>query len=262
MDDQAKLQGAENKRSEKAQKTGEGPHGHATRCSLSQEKALVLCSGGLDSSVLLAQTVERYGQDKVQALSIAYGQKHIREIESARKVCRHYQVPLTEIDLTPIFAQSNCSLLSHSSQSVPHESYAQQLDRGENGLVNTYVPYRNGLFISTAASIALSQACQVLLYGAHHDDWAGDAYPDCSPQFVESLARSIELGSGGILRLDAPFVMWNKAQIVAEGLRLKVPFELTWSCYEGGQKPCGQCGTCIDRQRAFEANNMKDPLLG
>ncbi len=224
-------------------------------------KAMVLFSGGLDSSTLLAMTVEEFGAQNTYALSIFYGQRHEREVESARKVAEYYGVEQRFIDLSQVFAESNCSLLAHSTQEVPHESYAQQLEDKGDALVSTYVPFRNGLFLSSAASIALSLGCSVLRYGAHHDDWAGDAYPDCSPRFVEAMAHGISLGTGGELELQAPFVEWNKAQIVARGLQLKVPYELTWSCYEGGQKPCGTCGTCIDRTAAFEANGVTDPLL-
>ena len=100
-----------------------------------------------------------------------------------------------------------------------------------------------------------------IYYGAHHDDAAGNAYPDCSEEFVNAMNHSIVLGSGGDVRIEAPFVRWNKAQIVAEGLRLQVPYQLTWSCYEGGDKPCGKCGTCLDRIRAFEANGVTDPAM-
>jgi 7-cyano-7-deazaguanine synthase len=127
--------------------------------------------------------------------------------------------------------------------------------------VSTYVPFRNGLFLSAAASMALSLGCQVLMYGAHHDDWAGDAYPDCSEAFVGSMAAAIAEGTGGELALEAPFVTWSKADIVREGLALNVPFELTWSCYQGGERPCGACATCLDRQRAFALNGTTDPLL-
>lgn len=101
----------------------------------------------------------------------------------------------------------------------------------------------------------------MIYYGAHHDDAAGNAYPDCSEAFVQAMNRSVQEGTGGALRIEAPFVRWNKAQIVKEGLRLGVPYELTWSCYEGGDKPCGRCGTCLDRLRAFEANGVNDPAM-
>lgn len=225
------------------------------------ERALVLCSGGVDSTTLLARAVARYGAGNVYALSISYGQKHVREIESARAVASHYGVEQRFLDLGAIFADSNCSLLDHSTESVPERSYAEQLADSDSQLVSTYVPFRNGLFLSAAASMALSLECSALYYGAHHDDWAGSAYPDCSRAFVDAMAAAIAEGTGGQLRLEAPFVMWSKADIVREGLALQVPYELTWSCYEGGDAPCGSCATCIDRARAFEANGVKDPLL-
>ncbi len=225
------------------------------------ERALVLCSGGVDSTTLLAMAVERYGAANVFALSISYGQRHNKEIESAKAVAAHYGVQQRFLDLAAIFADSNCSLLGHSTQGVPQESYADQLQETQGKPVSTYVPFRNGLFLSSAASMALSLGCSVLYYGAHHDDWAGNAYPDCSQDFVDAMNHAIVEGTGGELRMEAPFVQWSKADIVKRGLQLGVPYELTWSCYEGGEKPCGVCGTCIDRTRAFELNGVTDPLL-
>ncbi|MFQ9126589.1 MAG: 7-cyano-7-deazaguanine synthase QueC [Butyricicoccaceae bacterium] len=226
------------------------------------EKAMVLCSGGVDSTTCLALAVEKYGRENVSALSIYYGQKHVREIEAAKKVLEYYGVEGTSLDLTPVFAYSDCSLLSHSTEDVPEEMLrASSWSSAWRQPVTTYVPFRNGLFLSAAASVALSKGCSVIYYGAHHDDAAGNAYPDCSEEFVNAMNRSIVLGSGGDVRIEAPFVRWNKAQIVAEGLRLQVPYQLTWSCYEGGDKPCGKCGTCLDRIRAFEANGVTDPAM-
>ena len=224
-------------------------------------RALVLCSGGVDSTTLLAMAVEKYGNENVYALSISYGQRHEKELQAARDVARYYDVEQRFLDLSKIFADSSCSLLAHSEVEIPKESYAQQLKDSPNALVSTYVPFRNGLFLSSAASMALSLECSVLYYGAHHDDWAGNAYPDCSPEFVAAMNEAIVQGTGGELHIEAPFVQWSKADIVKKGLELKVPYELTWSCYEGGDKPCGVCATCIDRIRAFELNGVKDPLL-
>lgn len=225
------------------------------------EKAMVLCSGGVDSTTCLALAIEKHGKENVCALSIYYGQKHVKEIEAAKAVLEHYGIEGTSLDLTPVFAYSDCSLLSHSTEDIPEESYAEQLAQRGGQPVTTYVPFRNGLFLSAAASVALSKNCSVIYYGAHHDDAAGNAYPDCSEEFVNTMNHSIVLGSGGDVRIEAPFVRWNKAQIVAEGLRLQVPYQLTWSCYEGGDKPCGKCGTCLDRIRAFEANGVTDPAM-
>ena len=218
-------------------------------------KALVLCSGGVDSTTLLAQAVAKYGAENVYALSISYGQKHGCEIEAARAVAAHYGVQQRFLDLGAIFADSACSLLAHSDAAVPAGTYAeQQAEGGEGAPVSTYVPFRNGLFLSSAASMALSLGCEVVLYGAHHDDVAGNAYPDCSMEFVEAMNRAIVEGTGGELTLA-------KADIVREGLALGVPYELTWSCYEGGEVPCGVCATCLDRAAAFAANGVEDPAL-
>ena len=225
-------------------------------------KILVLSSGGVDSTTCLAMAVAEVGAENVLALSVYYGQKHDKEIQAAKKVAEYYGVQRMELDLSVIFAGSNCSLLKQSTEDIPLESYAQQIEEthGEHP-VSTYVPFRNGLFLSSAASIALSHGCSKIMYGAHADDAAGAAYPDCSLDFVNAMNQAIYLGSGNQLTIEAPFVSLTKADVVKKGLELGVPYELTWSCYEGGEKPCGKCGTCIDRQKAFELNGVVDPLL-
>ena len=223
-------------------------------------KALVLVSGGLDSTTSLAMAIDKYGKENVVALSVYYGQKHTKEIEAAQKITEYYQVEHISLDLTPIFQYSDCSLLAHSDKEVPHESYAEQLKETDGSPVSTYVPFRNGLFLSSAASIALSKDCGVIYYGVHADDAAGNAYPDCSRAFHEAMNQAIYEGSGKQLRIEAPFVSWTKAQVVRKGLELNVPYELTWSCYEGGSTPCGVCGTCVDRMEAFRLNGVEDPV--
>ena len=136
-------------------------------------KALVLFSGGLDSTTCLALAIEKYGKDEVLALSISYGQKHQKEIEAAQAVAAHYGVTLQTLDLAQIFADSDCSLLQGNDAEIPKESYADQLAETDGKPVSTYVPFRNGLFLSSAASIALSHGCEVIYYGAHADDAAG-----------------------------------------------------------------------------------------
>ncbi|WP_028504862.1 7-cyano-7-deazaguanine synthase QueC [Ruminococcus sp. FC2018] len=224
-------------------------------------KALVLFSGGLDSSTCLAMAIEKYGRENVLALSISYGQKHQKEINSAKAVAEHYGVQLITLDLARIFEGSDCALLEGSQQDIPKGEYAGQLESTDGKPVSTYVPFRNGLFLSCAASVALSRGCDVIYYGAHSDDAAGSAYPDCSSDFNSHISKAISIGSGEQLRVEAPFVELTKADVVAQGLRLGVPYELTWSCYEGGEKPCGCCGTCIDRAKAFAANGVSDPAL-
>ena len=224
-------------------------------------KALVLSSGGVDSSTCLGLAIDKYGKDNVIALAITYGQKHDKEIDAAKKVADFYGVPLKTLNLATIFADSDCSLLKGSSQDIPHESYATQLTKTDGSPVSTYVPFRNGLFLSAASSIALSNGCEVIYYGAHSDDAAGNAYPDCSDAFNNAMNSAIYIGSGNALHIEAPFVRLTKAEVVKKGLELGVPYHLTWSCYEGGDKPCCVCGTCIDRMAAFEINGVTDPIL-
>lgn len=224
-------------------------------------KAMVLFSGGVDSTTCLGIAVDKYGAENVVALSIAYGQKHTKEIECSQKIAQHYGVEHLYLDLGKIFQYSNCSLLSHSDQEIPTESYAKQIEKTDGAPVSTYVPFRNGLFLSSAASIALSKGCEVIYYGAHSDDAAGNAYPDCSDAFNKAINEAIYIGSGNQLKVEAPFIGLTKAQVVKKGLELKVPYELTWSCYMCEDKPCGVCGTCLDRAKAFAENGVADPAL-
>lgn len=225
------------------------------------KKAMVLFSGGVDSTTCLGLAIEKYGRENVIPLSISYGQKHSKELEAAQKVLAYYDIKGQTLDLAPMFAYSRCSLLSHSDEDIPLESYAEQLAETNGTPVSTYVPFRNGLFLSAAASLALSQDCECIYYGAHLDDAAGNAYPDCSEVFFNAINSAIFEGSGKQLRVEAPLISWNKARVVKEGLRLRVPYEYTWSCYVGSDKPCGTCGTCLDRAAAFAANGIADPAL-
>ncbi|MCC8069291.1 MAG: 7-cyano-7-deazaguanine synthase QueC [Ruminococcus sp.] len=219
-------------------------------------KALVLFSGGVDSTTCLALAIDKYGKDNVIALSISYGQKHIKEIEASNKIAEFYGVEHLKLDLSQMFQFSDCSLLSQSNEDIPHESYAEQLSKTNGKPVSTYVPFRNGLFLSSASAIALSKGCNVIYYGAHADDSAGNAYPDCSEVFNNAMNTAIYEGSGHQLKIVAPFVSIPKKDIVAMGIKLGVPYELTWSCYEGKDEPCKVCGTCRDRRKAFISNGL------
>ena len=236
------------------------------------KKAIVLSSGGVDSTVCVAMAVAKYGAENVATTSIFYGQKHNKELECARKVAEFYNLKHYEFDLSSVLQFSNCSLLSQSSQAIEHKSYEQQIADNKTeaqtaaakGKVSTYVPFRNGLMLSVCASLAQSifENDDVEIYlGAHGDDAAGNAYADCSEAFVSTISKAISIGTYEQVRVTAPFAGLSKAEVVKKGLELKAPFELTWSCYEGGEKPCGTCGTCIDRARAFAANNAEDPAL-
>ncbi len=227
-------------------------------------KAVVLSSGGLDSTTCLAMAVKKLGAENVSALSIFYGQRHERELQSARAVAKFYNVAHYELDAAEIFKNSNSALLNTSTESLEKSSYAAQIQKNNSPRIATYVPFRNGLMISMAASFAdgLYDDDSVELYiGVHSDDVAGDAYADCSAQFIASMSAAVRIGTYEKIRLVAPFLCQKKSDVVKVGLELNAPYHLTWSCYERGDKPCGQCATCIDRAKAFELNGVKDPAL-
>lgn len=222
---------------------------------------VVLLSGGVDSSTLIAYAHEIYGvpYKDILGLIVHYGQRHDKEIRAANLIADYYKIARCDVDLSGIFRDFDNPMLQHSTQEVPAKTYAEQLEQG--GSVPTYVPFRNGIFLSTAAAHALNAGAEYILYGAHADDAAGSAYPDCTPEFVKSMNLAICNGTGHKVGLIAPFVSCTKADIVRRGLEFGVPYHLTWSCYKGEEKPCGVCGTCRDRLAAFEANNAKDPLV-
>ena len=226
-------------------------------------KALVLSSGGVDSTTALAMAVEEHGKENVTALSIVYGQKHAKEMLRAAKIAEYYGVDFEVMSLNEIYKDNKSCTLLEGNSDMEHKSYAEQQKESETGIVNTYVPFRNGLMIAAAAAKAMGiyPDEEIELYlGAHKDDAAGNAYPDCSKQFTDAMHQAVRSGTGGYVKPFAPFVNMTKAEIVELGLKLKVPYHLTWSCYEGGAKHCGTCGTCIDRKEAFRANGIEDPV--
>lgn len=228
------------------------------------KKAIVLNSGGVDSTTCLSVAIRELGVENVSTVSIFYGQKHSKELECAKKIADYYGVKHYELDLSAIFKYSNCSLLSQSTEEIIHKSYAEQIAKDGEGMVRTYVPFRNGLMLSAVASLAVSiyPDDMVDIYlGAHADDSAGRAYADCSEEFTNAIGQAINIGTYEKVNLRAPLVNLSKAEVVREGLELGTPYELTWSCYEGGETPCGTCGTCIDRAMAFKLNNISDPAL-
>lgn len=227
------------------------------------DKAVVLLSGGLDSATCLGLAVHDHGAENVSAISVQYGQKHSMEIKCAEKLAEYYNVPLYTLDLTMIFEKSNCSLLKHSTEDIPEGSYADQQAASDSVVVSTYVPFRNGLMLSAAASYAISLYPDNTIYiylGNHADDAAGSAYPDCSEAFSNLIAGAIYEGTGKQVHAVSPFATYTKADIVRMGLSLKVPYQYTRSCYTTHEKSCGKCGTCIDRLKAFAANGVKDPV--
>lgn len=228
------------------------------------KRALVLSSGGVDSTTCLALAIKELGAENVTAVSVTYGQKHSKELIAAEMVAEYYGVKRYVLDLskTGIFDESECPLLADRETQIRHESYQEQIAKDGEGKVDTYVPFRNGLMLSAVAALAMSiypnDEVDIFI-GAHADDAAGSAYADCSEDFTDAMQRAIKIGTYDKVAVRAPLVRLNKAQVVGVGLKLNAPYHLTWSCYEGGDKPCGTCGTCIDRAVAFEANGVTDP---
>ncbi len=228
-------------------------------------KALVLNSGGVDSTTCVGLAVEKYGKENVITASLYYGQKHDKELECARKVAEYYGVKHIEDDISNVmrYAGDVCSLIKGSKEEIIDKSYKEQIEENGEGRVGTYVPFRNGLLLSLAAAYAdsLFPGEEVkIYYGAHADDAAGQAYADCSPEFAEAMNKAINIGTYGKISVERPLINMNKASVVKTGLKIKVPYELTWSCYHGGKKACGKCGTCIDRINAFKENGVEDPI--
>ena len=210
---------------------------------------LVLLSGGVDSSTALALALSQDPQ--VEAISFSYNQKHKElELEAARKIAAYYKVPHQILEVSSVFSGSKSSLNAENDIEVSTGDYATQTE------ANTEVEFRNGIFISILAGIAMQKGAYEIYFGAHLDD-SGVIYPDCSPEFIEAMNQAVQLGSGGKVRLTAPFGQVKKKDIVAKGVELGVPYELTYSCYNGVYPPCGKCGTCIDRNKAFLANGLE-----
>ena len=214
--------------------------------------AIAIVSGGLDS-VTLAHLLKSQGWD-LHLLAFDYGQRHKRELEFARLCAARLDASLDVVDLTGLKAVLGGSALTDDI-AVPHGHYEAP------SMAITVVPNRNAIFLAVAYAAAVSRRAQLVATGVH----AGDhfIYPDCRPQFIESFQSMQRLAVEGFgdadLRLSAPFVAMSKSDIVRIGADLKVPFEETWSCYEGGEIHCGQCGTCTERTEAFALAHVPDP---
>ena len=225
-------------------------------------KATVLLSGGLDSTTCLALAVKKFGRENVVAVSIFYGQRHAKELSCAKKIAAHYGVNHYEFDAAQIMSYSDSALMNTSTKNLEQSTYGEQVKK--NPRVATYVPFRNGLMLAMAASftdgIFNGEDAEIFI-GVHQDDSAVNAYADCSEKFIRTMNDSINIGTYGKIKIVAPFLGMTKADVVKIGLELDAPYNLTWSCYERGEKPCGKCATCLDRAAAFAANGVNDPAL-
>ncbi len=202
------------------------------------ERAVVVLSGGMDSATLLWSVLARGFE--ASALSVDYGQRHARELRCAKALCEMRGIPWRLLDLGRVFSGS--ALVGDGT--IPHGHYA------EESMKLTVVPNRNMVLLALAISEAVSRQASVVFYGAHAGDHA--IYPDCRPPFVEAMAAAALVANWQPVRLEAPFLRMSKGDIAFEGLKLGVPYESTWTCYEGGEAPCGACGACVERAEAFE----------
>jgi len=217
-------------------------------------KAVVLLSGGLDSTTTLAQALA--DGCEVTALSFRYGQRHTKELVSAEDVCKHYGIEHIVIDLN---LSSFRSALTRKDIDVP-------MDRKGNldaEIPVTYVPARNIVFLSIAAGLCESVDADRIYIGANSLDYSG--YPDCRPEFFTAYEAMLVQGTktgveGHQIKIMTPILQCSKADIVRLGKKLKAPLEMTWSCYNGGEKACGHCDSCRLRLKGFEEAGYKDEI--
>lgn len=213
------------------------------------KSAVVLLSGGLDSAVLLADLLS--AGLSVKALSIHYGQRHQKELQAATNLAKFYEVEHEILEIPQLRKLLSGSALTSDDVSVPHGHYA------EESMKQTVVPNRNMIFLALAGAMAVSQKLDGVAYAAHAGDHS--IYPDCRPEFIASMAQSLGLCDWRSIELLTPFSGKNKSEIVKRGMELIVPFDKTWSCYEGGRFHCGKCGTCVERKEAFGIAEVQDP---
>ena len=220
--------------------------------------ALVLLSGGLDSTVALAEAYKMH-EGSVGAISFKYGQTHTTELNAAAAVVDYYGLTYHNVvQLPEVFAGTGSVIVAENEEEIPEASYEELSD--EFGVSPTYVPYRNGNFLSLAATVALVEGADEVWAGMHAEDAHNWAYPDCTPEFLGAQSAAIYVGTYYAIRLITPHQWRTKSDVVQRGLDLRVPFELTWSCYEGRNQACGVCATCVGRIQAFARVGEQDPV--
>lgn len=236
-------------------------------------KAFVSLSGGIDSSTCLALAVRDYGSQNVTAISIDYGQRHKKEMQQAAAVSNYFGV---KHEIHQILGIPKV-MLTDANAEVPNISYGEIV-----GVSPTYVPFRNGQIIAKLAGLAhhrineLNNAAEKaslhdggmgvweesdarIYFGAHAEDAAGDAYPDCRLDFIGAMGAAVYIGTYHMVRVKAPLIEMYKNEIVAVGSDLGVPWAWTWSCYKGEELHCGVCPTCRARKDGFAAAGISDP---
>ncbi len=217
------------------------------------KKAVVLLSGGLDSSTAL-YFAKRKGYD-CHCLIFDYGQRHKREVQAAKNVARSARCRFKLIKISLPWKGSSLldKKIALPSRKAP----------GQSPIPSTYVPGRNTIFLSFALSYAEAAGAGHIFIGANAIDYSG--YPDCRPRYFSVFNALSRLATrrgveGRAIKIETPLIGLTKARIIELGLRLGVPYEATWSCYKGGKKPCGTCDSCVLRAKGFREAGVKDPL--
>jgi len=203
-------------------------------------KAVLVYSGGLDSTTLLYE----YKDSIALAVSFDYGSKHNkRELEFAALNCKRLGIRHLVIPLEFMGKYFRSDLLIGGGD-IPEGSYADE------NMKSTVVPFRNGIMLSIAAGLAESYELDAIMLANHSGDHA--IYPDCRPEFIEGMAAAVEAGTYNCVKVVSPYCNMTKRDIALRGRELGVDFSLTYSCYKGGEKHCGRCGTCVERKEALE----------
>jgi len=220
-----------------------------------EKKAVLICSGGIDSTILLYKLIND-GYTPV-VLTFLYGQKHDKEIEYVKNICASLNVKNIIVDISGIKGLIKGSALTDSNVEIPEVPETTEFYQT---LKTTIVPNRNSIFLTLAVAYAQSIGCNHIFFGAHFSDRG--VYPDCRKEFIDSFQNSQILANDNQdLQISAPFVDLDKADIVKLGNELNVPFENTWSCYKGEEKHCGVCSSCRERKRAFTQSHIIDPTI-
>ncbi len=221
------------------------------------KKAVVLLSGGLDSSTCMA--IAKHEGYELYALSFDYGQRHKKEMESAKEIARYFgakEHKIMKIDLRQIGG----SALTDDSIPVPENRDEEHM---ADEIPPTYVPARNTILLSFALAYAEVIDADAIYIGANALDYSG--YPDCRPEYYKAFEKVARLGTkrgveGKPIEIKYPLINMTKAEIIKTGMKLGVPYELTWSCYKGGEKACGVCDSCKLRIKGFKEAGYRDPI--
>ncbi len=215
--------------------------------SENKKDCIIVLSGGMDSVTLLHEYKERIAL----AVTFDYGSNHnAREIECARRQCallgiRHLVIPLK------FMAEYFRSSLLDGAEAIPEGNY------DDDNMKSTVVPFRNGIMLSVACGLAESNDLQYVLIANHGGDHT--IYPDCRPGFVDAMGEAMRQGTFNGVKILAPYTLITKGDIARRGAEMGVDYSLTYSCYKGGERHCGKCGTCMERREAFAAAGIDDP---